>query len=70
MTDQYLTVRDLSNLMHIDEDTIRKWRQRDVGPPSTKLVGRIVYVESDVHAWIAEQTRIDAQKRLDAKQAS
>lgn len=58
--DQLLTVKDVAALTHIGVSTLHTWRHRGVGPPSFKLVGRVVYRESELLAWItdqAEQTR-------------
>lgn len=38
-------------------DTLRYWRKRGEGPPSFKLGRRVVYMESDLVGWIAEQRR-------------
>jgi hypothetical protein len=35
--------------------TLDFWRHKGIGPKSANLGGRVMYRESDVEAWIAEQ---------------
>lgn len=53
--DQLLTAKDVSALTGIKGTTLQGWRFRHQGPPWFKVVGRVVYRESALRAWIAEQ---------------
>jgi len=52
---QTLLLPEVSSWLGIPEATLRWWRTRDEGPRSGKLGNRIVYLQSDVQAWLDAQ---------------
>jgi len=50
-----MTVRELSELTTIAEETFYFWRTLDRGPKSMKLGRRVVYKRSDVEEWLQHQ---------------
>lgn len=47
--------------------TLYRWRYSgDMGPPSARVGGRVMYREADVEAWISEQFEKDAAERTPA----
>jgi predicted DNA-binding transcriptional regulator AlpA len=41
--------------------TIRYWRFQGTGPKGASIGGRVLYKESDVEAWIAEQYQAESE---------
>jgi predicted DNA-binding transcriptional regulator AlpA len=57
---RWLTEVDLYELLErtVSRPTIKDWRYKGVGPPYTKLGGRVVYRSEDVDAWLDKQSRL------------
>jgi predicted DNA-binding transcriptional regulator AlpA len=57
---RWLTEVDLYELLerNVSRPTIKDWRYKGVGPPSTKLGGRVVYQLDDVERWLDQQSRM------------
>ncbi|MGY1730149.1 helix-turn-helix transcriptional regulator [Geodermatophilus sp. SYSU D01045] len=56
MKDTLLTIPEVSERTGIPVPTLRWYRHRgDLGPRSFRLGRRVVYKQSDVDAWIAQQ---------------
>jgi DNA-binding transcriptional MerR regulator len=53
--DALLTPAEVAERVRRPIATIRFWRATGTGPPSANVHGRVLYRESDVEAWIAEQ---------------
>lgn len=53
--DRLLPIGTVADRIGVDRTTLRVWRHREVGPPSFKVGGRIVYRESELTAWLAVQ---------------
>lgn len=47
------TPKQLSTLLEVPTETLRKWRYRGEGPPYHRLNGLIRYNTADVAAWLA-----------------
>jgi predicted DNA-binding transcriptional regulator AlpA len=53
--DKILTMPEVSHLTRVPMATLRHWRAtKSGGPRSARLGGRVVYLLSDVQAWINE----------------
>ncbi len=55
MADRLLQLQEVAERTTFSENTLRYWRQKGQGPRAVKIGRRLVYRESDVDAWIAEQ---------------
>jgi predicted DNA-binding transcriptional regulator AlpA len=55
---QYLTAKQLGELIGINEITLGQWRHRNKGPTWIRLPGvrTIRYARADVEAWLAAGT--------------
>lgn len=49
----YLTPRQLSELVGVTKEVLHQWRVRSQGPPWYRVGGAIRYRAADVDAWIA-----------------
>lgn len=47
-----LTTKEYAALARTSESTIRHWRAAGTGPHGTRRGKRVLYVESDVIAWL------------------
>lgn len=54
---EYLTTTEVAALLRTPSETVRYWRHVGKGPKSFKVGRRVLYSESDVFAWIADQQR-------------
>lgn len=62
MMSTLLTLEEVAQRTRVPASTLRYWRHKgDYGPPSTRIGRRVVYRESDLEAWIAEQFEHDGQ---------
>lgn len=50
-----LSVDEVSKILDRSRSTLAAWRSQQVGPPSCKLGGRVMYLQSDLDEWVAEQ---------------
>lgn len=50
-----LRIEQVAERIGVPENTLRFWRQKNIGPKSAKLGRRVVYRASDVEAWIDAQ---------------
>lgn len=46
---------DVSDRTGVPVETLRYWRKKGTGPPSTRLGRRVVYREDQVEDWIKAQ---------------
>jgi DNA-binding transcriptional MerR regulator len=53
--DALLTQAEVAEQLRRPVATLRFWRHKGTGPKSANVGGRVLYRESDVEAWIAEQ---------------
>jgi DNA-binding transcriptional MerR regulator len=53
--DRLLTPTEVAARVRRPIATVRYWRFQGTGPRSANVAGRVLYRESDVEAWIAEQ---------------
>jgi predicted DNA-binding transcriptional regulator AlpA len=53
--DRLLTQKEAAERVRRPPATLRFWRVKGIGPKSANVGGRVLYKESDVEAWIAEQ---------------
>ncbi|HLM22220.1 MAG TPA: helix-turn-helix domain-containing protein [Propionibacteriaceae bacterium] len=52
---EYLTTAEVGAKVRTPAETVRYWRHVGKGPKSFKIGRRVLYRESDVERWIAEQ---------------
>jgi predicted DNA-binding transcriptional regulator AlpA len=62
-TDRLLESPEVEEMTTLAVQTLRRMRMYGQGPPSFKLGGKVVYRESAVRQWIAEQEAAE-QERL------
>jgi hypothetical protein len=53
---EYLTSRELAELLRIEEQTIRVHRVRGTGPSFVRIGNRVLYRRVDVERWLADRT--------------
>lgn len=54
--DPLWTIQDVATFLGIPVGTLYDWRCRGEGPPAFKVGRRLRYRETDVFAWLEEQT--------------
>lgn len=55
---QYMTAKELAEMIGVTTDTLYQWRYRGThGPKYSKLGGFVRYKRSDVDKWIAANER-------------
>jgi predicted DNA-binding transcriptional regulator AlpA len=57
--DKLLTMEELAEYVHRPVATIRFWRFKGTGPKGANIAGRVMYRQSDVERWVAEQFEKD-----------
>jgi predicted DNA-binding transcriptional regulator AlpA len=62
MNEQFLTTADLAKLTRSPESTIRYWRHVGAGPRGFRVGRRVLYLESEVRAWLAGLQEQDGAK--------
>lgn len=53
----WLTPREVADLLRKPEGTLRQWRHRKYGPPSTKVGLNVRYNRKLLDKWLDSQTR-------------
>jgi excisionase family DNA binding protein len=59
--DEYLTEREVAELLKVSEGTLRRWRTEGTGPPSLRLGRGVRYLRRDVDAWAERQRERDSE---------
>lgn len=55
--DAFISGRELSRLLAVEQNTLAVWRRRGIGPPWYCIHGHLIrYNRSEVLAWICSQT--------------
>jgi hypothetical protein len=62
--EELLTTADVARITRAPESTVRYWRCTGVGPTCFKLGRRVLYQQSDVEAWLADQRRENGPRRV------
>ena len=55
--DRLLTTGEVATRLRVAPETLRFWRWKRLGPASFRVVGRVVYREAVVAAWVDEQAQ-------------
>jgi predicted DNA-binding transcriptional regulator AlpA len=55
-TGEYLTLPEVSALIHTPTATLYQWRTKRIGPPSIKVGRRVIYRRTDLEKWLEEQS--------------
>jgi len=58
-----LTTEQVAAMVLHAPKTLRNWRLQGTGPPSFKIGKLVVYEETDVIRWLAEQRRNGTRRR-------
>lgn len=53
--DRLLPLAVVAERLGASRETLWSWRRDEVGPPSYKIRGLVVYSERELNAWIDEQ---------------
>jgi DNA-binding transcriptional MerR regulator len=53
--DGLLTIQDVSRMLQVPVETLRRWRRTRVGPHSFKVQGQVRYRPESVERYIQEQ---------------
>jgi Helix-turn-helix domain len=53
LPNQMLTPKQAAEVLGRTVDTLFDWREKRVGPPWVRYVGRIYYKRDDIDAWLA-----------------
>lgn len=61
---RFLSTKDLSTLLRIQEGTLRRWRCSGVGPKWHKLRGTVRYDKTDVENFLHESERITSVRAI------
>ncbi len=62
----YLRVRDLAELLRVNERTVRRWRSEGVLPPAVEIAGVVRWRREAVEAWLAGRADQPSQVRAQA----
>jgi excisionase family DNA binding protein len=54
MEAEYLTTKQVADLLQVTERTVEKWRERRDGPPYSRLGSLIRYSRTEVEKWVAD----------------
>lgn len=55
----WLTTEEVATRIGMQAQTVRKWRSRGtLGPKSYKIGGAVKYKQSDVDAWLEQNSRV------------
>lgn len=60
LNSRFVTTRELSNLLHVPEGTLRQWRCSGVGPRWHKLRGSVRYDRAQVEEFIHQSERFSS----------
>lgn len=52
--EEWLSPRDICNILHIPEQTFYQWRVNHQGPRALKVGRHVRVIRSDFETWIAE----------------
>lgn len=55
MQDEFLSVPELAELLHVSPWTIYKWQHKRTGPVAHRIGKYLRFRRSDVNAWLAER---------------
>ena len=51
----HLSSKQVASMLNISPVTLCEWRKKKIGPPYTKLVGRVYYIRSEILDWQSGQ---------------
>jgi DNA-binding transcriptional MerR regulator len=54
-----MTPKQVADALGVRVDLLTKWRRKRVGPPYTRLIGRIYYSRADIDEWL-RQKRVES----------
>jgi excisionase family DNA binding protein len=61
MMSEYLTTKEVADLLRTSPETVRFWRHVGKGPQSFKVGRRVLYDVADVEAFLAEARGAEAK---------
>lgn len=53
---EFLTAREVAEMLRVSKPTLARWRALDQGPPFMQIEGSIRYPREAVERWLAERT--------------
>jgi predicted DNA-binding transcriptional regulator AlpA len=57
-TGEYLTLPEVSALIHTPPGTLYQWRTKKIGPPSIKVGRRVIYRRTDLEKWLEQLSSV------------
>lgn len=70
MQETILSIKQVSEMLHLTENTLRWMRHVGTGPKSFKIGRRIAYLESDIAAYITAQVAKEDERLAVIKDAT
>ncbi|WP_409236710.1 helix-turn-helix domain-containing protein [Streptomyces sp. PA5.6] len=61
LPDRYLTPDDIAEMFEVPKETVYQWRRKRTGPPGFRIGKYVRYDPTDVHAYVSERRREDAE---------
>jgi len=58
--DPFLTTAEVAFICRTSPSTIRYWRYKGYGPPGVRAGRRVLYQQSQVALWLAQQAEVGA----------
>jgi len=52
---RYFDTHEAARVMRLAPATLRKWRQSGQGPSFSKVHGKVIYAETDIHDYIIDR---------------
>ncbi|HET6354746.1 helix-turn-helix domain-containing protein [Streptomyces sp.] len=60
LPDRYLTPDDIAEIFDVPKETVYQWRKKRTGPPGFRIGKHLRYDPDDVHAYVTERRKTDA----------
>lgn len=65
LEDRLLDKAETAAAMNVSVWTVHKWVQRGTGPKHVKFGSRVLFRESELNRWVAEQTRVSTHRKAE-----
>lgn len=65
LDDRMLDKAETAAALNVSLALVHKWVQRGTGPKHVKFGARVLFRESELNRWVAEQTRISTHRKAE-----